>query len=366
MIAVRIVLVLLTLAASISGCAKMSVRVDVLNAAYWSSPRYVDSVTAGRIANVVQEIREGRFDAQREALKQEVARTLTEMAKPPAAVSLQQVPELTRNFTARVDEGFARAQSEFDRAFSTTQEAARAGNEQARDRLMGQASQAFNSGAGILRSLVGRLSEDIRGSFQIATVTPPVEKLEQKTRRITEGLIGGGDILDDPRASAVVYAPDEFWTGRFNETLCAGAFGNTDCAVKMEGLGSFTIKGVRLDAAKITQATFSVARQAVQTIAAVYGVPLPKGGVGQPSTSESPSLLDLDPPVKRQREAAASLMQLRLARLAIIEAIIAQRQALTAADDKTRNDALGVLRVIVDANRRLLDPPAASTSGGRP
>jgi hypothetical protein len=176
---------------------------------------------------------------------------------------------------------------------------------------------------------------------------------------IREGLIGKAGILDDPRAAAVVYAPKQYWSRQFNQTFCSGWFGNTDCAVKMEGLGSFTIKGVRLDAAKITQATFSVAREAIQTVAAVYGVPVPKTGAaaGTPPATGAVSA-DLDSPAKRQRDATTSLLMLRIARLAIFETIVAQRQSVLSQDESVRKQAIATINAMFEANRKQLDPPA--------
>jgi hypothetical protein len=168
-------------------------------------------------------------------------------------------------------------------------------------------------------------------------------------------------LLDDPRAASVVYAPDEQWKGRFNQTVCRGSGGNTDCAVKMEGLGDFTLKGVRLDATRITQATFTVARQTIQTVAAVYGIPLPApspaaatGGQG----ADASALVDLDSPIKRQRDASTAALQLRLARLAMFETIVTQRSALRGGD-AARAQAIKAIKAVVEANRKQLDPTPA-------
>jgi hypothetical protein len=213
--------------------------------------------------------------------------------------------------------------------------------------------------------VVDEVSKFIRENCQLPTDAPTPEVLEKtvsKAQTVAEGLIGNAGLLDDPRASAVVYAQDEYWERRFNDTVCAGTFGNTDCAVKMEGLGSFTLKGVRLDATKITQATFSVAREAIQTVAAVYGVPIPKSAPaasGQSVDAQTTQTADILSPMKRQRDASTSLLQLRLARLAMLDSILAQRQAIAGTDQMARDQAIIAIKAVFQANRSQLDPPAA-------
>ncbi len=67
------------------GCASLTIRVEILNSAYWSSPQYVESVTLAKITDAEQSIRDGRFVAQREVLKQDVRQALVVLSreKPP-------------------------------------------------------------------------------------------------------------------------------------------------------------------------------------------------------------------------------------------------------------------------------------------
>lgn len=349
----------------LSGCAQMTVKVGILNSAYWSSPAYIgdyiDGDTLAKIVGIAQTIRDGRFIGQREELKKRVETTLNQLATTPnAVVALADVPRHTTKFGESIDKEFGLAQSKFEAAFAKVREAFRAANEQARNALVKQADTLFAEGAGALSKLVSDLSADIRTVFRLAAEQPPPAALQTFDKEaegiIREGLIGQAGILDDPRAAAVVYAPEQYWSRQFNQTFCSGWFGNTDCAVKMEGLGSFTIKGVRLDAAKITQATFSVAREAIQTVAAVYGVPVPKSGAaaGTPPAAGGVSV-DLESPVKRQREATTSLLMLRLARLSIFETIVAQRKGITSTDENTRRRAVATINAVFEANRKQLD-----------
>jgi uncharacterized protein YjbJ (UPF0337 family) len=350
-----------------SGCAQMTVRVDILNSAYWASPQHIDALTVVGIAESIQKIRDGRFDASRRQLRRAVASEIQRLAAlPQATVAKQQVGRLTENYGRSIDREFLKASGHFERAFGKVREATAAANAEARAHLLRDAGRFYGAGVGAIDNLKAELALEIGKDFAGIPEAQQQEasaRIEQGVQHAVEGLTAGAELLDDPRASAAVYAPDTYWERRFNDTFCTGSLGNTDCAVKMEGIGSFTLKGVRLDATRITQATFSVAREAVQTVAAVYGVPVPKAasttGTETTDTTTTTSAPDIQSPVKRQRDAATGLLQLRLARLAVLEAVMAQRAAVTGADQAARDQAITAIKTVVEANRAQLDPPAA-------
>ncbi len=365
----------------LAGCAQMTVKVEIFDGAFWASPHYVDSVSVASIVDMSQAIRDGRYQAKRDAVKTAVTNALVDMARTPQArMSEADISRISETIGKNIDKRYDAAASKFEEAFTIVRQTYRETSQMVREQALAQAGRLFGEAVNLLVGLEREISVGIRGALNpAAQVQAGIEavvksereaaavkseaaavKLEREVANIQEGLIGGGGILDDPRASVVVYAPDRYWLGRFNETVCVGTFGNTDCAVKMEGLGSFTIKGVRLDAAKITQATFTVARQAVQTVAAVYGVRLPAAapaaaaGAGE----AAPSPPEIESPRRQQREAAAALLQQRMARLTMLETIIAQREALGSADDPTRARAIGIVKAVFEANRGQLVPGA--------
>ena len=357
-----------------SGCARMKVCVEVLNPAFWASPQYVDSVTVTKIVNTQQAILDGQFANSREALKTAVRAELRKMSEgeiPKGHVRpiySSVVDKVAADFGKLIDQEFAAAQNKLGAAYSKISIVARESSKPRQDVLFMEAYNLYVEGVQILAALGPRLSNEIRKdlSEKIKTDLPDYERwfgriaqiaaaAEQKGNEITEGLVGKAGILDDPRAAAVVYAPDDYWAGRFNETLCSGSFGNTDCAVKMEGLGNFTIKGVRLDATNITLATFSVGREVIQALAAVYGIPLPKGQAAAGGGAMPPaSATDTESPAKREWDATAAIQQMRLARIAIFETIVAQREAIK--KDADRPQAVKIIKTVVDANCKLLNP----------
>src|SRR5437016_3437034 len=91
-------------------CARLNIRVDILNSAYWSTPQYVESVTLAKIADAEQAIRDGRFAAQREVLKRDVRDALLAMSeanpknKPQnVGVPLKFVDGLANGFNSTID-----------------------------------------------------------------------------------------------------------------------------------------------------------------------------------------------------------------------------------------------------------------------
>ncbi len=346
----------------LSGCARLSIRVDTLNSAYWASPEYIDSVTLAKIADKEQEIRDGRFVARRETLKGDLREVFVAMSKEqPPRIFARDINEIASNFEPKINKEFEKARGYFRAAFDKVRDAGVALSQKDREIKVSEGKALFSEGAKALVLLVDSLSKDIRKRLNLSEEGPAptaLKTFEEKSKDRV-GLIGDAGILDDPRASAVVYASDEYWKGQLNETFCSGWFGNTDCAVKMEGLGGFTLKGVRLDATKITQATFSVAREAIQAVAAVYGVPIPRG---QPATTEASkkensgaATVEINSPVRRQQEAETKTLQLRIARLAMFEAIITQLPAIRG-NDTARAQAIRAIKGALESNRKQLDP----------
>lgn len=166
--------------------------------------------------------------------------------------------------------------------------------------------------------------------------------IEQKV----ESLTGGGHLLDDPLAPSVIAAPDQFWKGVYNETSAMGTMGNTDIAIKMEG-NSFTIKGLRVDASKVTEATFDVLKQSVRMVAAAYGVPMPAGGrkTQQDAVGSPTDVLMAADEIRHVADRRRMLS--KTAALTLLDLIVAQRSDLTSAP--TRATAIQNLKRSFDA-----------------
>jgi len=131
------------------------------------------------------------------------------------------------------------------------------------------------------RSLTGALA-GIQSSEASSEVTALSESLSQgfaATGAIVEDEISPHDtnLTGDPLISVIAGLPRGAWDGLYNRAYGGGFLGNADIAIKLDKSGKFSVKGVRLDAAQVTRATFSGAKTALQVAAASYGIPIPLG-----------------------------------------------------------------------------------------
>ncbi len=147
---------------------------------------------------------------------------------------------------------------------------------------------------------------------------------EVKALAVPAGIFGN-TITDDRMASYVAKAPDQFWKkyktefyedegnlaksdkdARINRTRVTTFVGNSDIAIKMDGPGSFVIKGVRLDADQAFRTSFKVLSQSIQHFS---GISIPAGeqpeSTGTADTPLVPELQNLD----ANRQQAAALTQ---------------------------------------------------------
>lgn len=184
---------------------------------------------------------------------------------------------------------------------------------------------------GSVKGLVACLNNPIPHKFdtlsKLMTFQRETETLvEQRVASLT----GAGHLFDDPLAPTIISAPDEFWEGVYNETKAFGTMGNTDIAIKMETVGSFTIKGLRVDTSKVTQATFDVLKQSVRMVAAAYGVPLPASEKKAPQEGGA-SPMDIVTSADEIRQSADRKRLLsRTAALTLLDLIVSVRSDLVA------------------------------------
>lgn len=117
------------------------------------------------------------------------------------------------------------------------------------------------------------------GTIDISNQIPDINKLQKPRSRFP--------ILGDPIASYIAKNDnDQIWKSIFNKTVSYSFLGNSDVAYILrsnppeEELKSgdynnnFTIKGVRMDAADVTNAVFTTLTQTINFVAGTQGIPL--------------------------------------------------------------------------------------------
>lgn len=88
----------------------------------------------------------------------------------------------------------------------------------------------------------------------------------------TKALLNSSLALKSPER---LYAPARFWRQQTNTATAFGAYGDVDIAIRMDANADYSIKGFRIDSAKLIANTVALTREVVATVAASYGVPSP-------------------------------------------------------------------------------------------
>lgn len=182
-------------------------------------------------------------------------------------------------------------------------------------------------------------------------------------------------IASDGDLASVIYAPEQCWARQFNSVVVRGDVGNTDIAVIASGdyraggdtVPSFSIKGVRLDAANVTRATFAGLKDALRIAAAASGIPLPTAafapapvpGADNPgqgaqastgSAGRDQSTLNTEISNARVRAAAAAeaVRVSRSAALALLEALAREERGLVFDGEDKKTQRQNAARSVVE------------------
>jgi hypothetical protein len=224
--------------------------------------------------------------------------------------------------------------------------------------------QALDSSARYLRtkakmeSFVSQFL-DLKDQIQKEVGQPIVgldEFYQQKRRQVG---IREEQLLDDILTSSVVHSPYKFWrrvkvTKDFSDTKYKGTqlkqksaysrtvvrtvLGNSDIAITMENKGHFTVKGVRLDAAKVAEATFKGLTQSIHFLAMTTNAPFEK------SDSEVTVLPELEKLAKLKTKSEASQKQFDEAALELAAVALRQQPDLVGANAEKKKAAIAVLK----------------------
>lgn len=153
-------------------------------------------------------------------------------------------------------------------------------------------------------------------------------------------LTSGLALFNDQFASRVVTAPEKFWLGQYNRAYGTGVVGNTNLAIQMEGPAMFTVKGLKQDSSKLTKASLQVLKQGVQMVGAAYGMPVGAviGGVTTPAAPAATRAL----PVSTGDPMAAVKPLTRQETAKLLGDILSQRQALDGSPT-VRDEALSTI-----------------------
>ena len=198
-----------------------------------------------------------------------------------------------------VDDAFTAAISSFNAGILEYDKIAAETDDKKKIEDASKAITLFASGDGTISTLFSKLQNEDVGDVTIAVAQTEVETA-------TVVLLQQDQLLNDPLASFVVHAPKSLWksykisgngevksankigTNRYGKTVARTRFGNSDIALSMEGPGHYTVKGVRMDAAEVIEASFKVLTQSIQFVAASTGLPVTPAGSGSSAGEPKP------------------------------------------------------------------------------
>lgn len=250
------------------------------------------------------------------------------------------------DFTLKVNELISLASDKYSKGVMQTDagETVPVADVEARKNHYALALDYFYQGDQVMRELYTgvqqELEEGVDGNIEGLKMLDPFLR---KVAIATQNLSSGARLFDDQLAAAIVASEKRCWKPEYNDAHALGLVGNTDIAIKMEAAADYSIKGVRLDGAAITRATFGAVRQGIAIAAAAYGVPLP---TEQRSTGSNLALSipELDLAADAQNELVERARLSKMAMWGILEAVSQRRKDFD--NTSTRKSAFESLQSI--------------------
>ena len=192
-------------------------------------------------------------------------------------------------------------------------------------------------------------------------------KLDPLKRYVQTTLVSNALVLEDPLAPLITAIPEknsqgpDCWRSIFNTARASTTLGNSDIAIVMTGLGDFSIKGVRLDAAAVTAATFDGIRSGISIVAAASGLTskLATGSAGSASSAGALSPPITAPNFENEGRLAVRRGVLEPAARDFLRTLLVHRNDLT--NETGRKAAIIEVKQSFEALRFVLNPAASAT-----
>ncbi len=162
------------------------------------------------------------------------------------------------------------------------------------------------------------------------------------------------EMLDEPTAWVVVYSPNDCWEKTYGRASGTGWFGNTDIAIKMDAPGSFVVKGLRLDAAKMTEALFKGINQGIQMVAEVYGGAIAPALSQSDTTNTAATVTDIAKAKASKLMAERQINETQVMLRHLLEAIIIQKETIESGKADTWQAGFKIIQQNIAAFKPLI------------
>ena len=352
-------LIVLTLAALLSGCGQLAVRVDVLD------PEHVrQESTEEGLRKLYREIvtaQNGELAArvdrnfaiyQREVIK--LAKSYDDVARKLQDPRGDALKEVANGLRMGVTSGVV--QSDVSRHGNTMETLAQGVRElgvtlkwsgrdavpaELRERLAGFEAEDKKLQLLQLRELRVLLNDGRKVSALIGSAAAPEVKAAADQAAVVasvsqRSIIQDGSLAATEYAYLVARAPEHLWAINFNRAFASGNFGNVDVVIRLNSTADFSVKGMLFDASKVAQVASKVLTQSILVGAQMAGVPTATAGTGTQTGGDALSKSSAD--------------------LATAEAAIAKRQALA---ESQRSAARALAHTILGSAMPLESPALA-------
>ena len=152
-------------------------------------------------------------------------------------------------------------------------------------------------------------------------------------------IIQDGSLAATEYAYIVARAPDDLWASNFNRAFASGNFGNVDVVIRLNSTADFSVKGMLFDASTVAQVASKVMTQSILIGVQMAGVPVATASTGTQTGGDALSKSS--------------------AELATAEAAIAKRKALA----ESQRGAARALAGTILGSALPLESPAMAGKG---
>lgn len=344
-----------------AGCSsKLQVTVHVLDRDYWN---HTPALVAEQVQLIESRVLEQRGANAFRKISQDIDDVMSVLFDSLAAageVDRSDIPAFLENISVNTNRQLATADSLYDQGLRQTTRARQSNSSSDERGLYLAAKGNFAAGDSVLATLARNVNQEFDSWLQDSAESLSASFVGLITTASREIIVPeafstrDSHLLDDVLAPLVINAPDNYWEGTFNDTYAKTRFGNSDIAIVMESLGEYTIKGVRLDASKVTEATFKTLSQSIQFVASASGRPYSRNNEANEATGDGTEMRLAE---ERQQEAETLQRLSRLSSVALLDAILNNRTAWAEdVDPEDLKTAVTTLKNTFSVYRAQLNP----------
>ncbi|MEO1038260.1 MAG: hypothetical protein AAFX09_01850 [Pseudomonadota bacterium] len=363
---IRVLLCLMVAGLALSGCARLSVQVDVADgdlireAAAGSEERRTlfrylreaDDVAAldARITALQR-----NYGAAAETLDAAYSTLIPTVRGNPAAVgalnsaqrSVSSLPDTVRQQLNLYRADAIAANQRLEQAYSQADAARRLAIEgdvrtalNARKALDAQVINQLDAEVamltGMATAITGSLgaAADGDGDAGARAVEAAVQTGAEQSSARARDILQGGSLASSDYAYYAASLPDTAWETDFNRAYGRGTFGDSDVVIRMNSVGDFSVKGMTFDPSTVAAVASKVSTQAILLGAQIAGAPV-HGATAQGASGIAASSNQLEGVEARLRTREAQQDAWRQAILDLASVILTEQSALVPSGART-------------------------------